>query len=179
MTTQTCAVVNTTSNTVTNIVIMDPAVDKAPTGSTLVASATAKIGDTYNATTGAFTTPAPAQPTGQALKDAIDTFKTNRLANGFVDATTGKTFQADDGSIAKLGCVGSSALAAKLANDTTTMFDLIAKDNSTLSLNATDTFNLLNGRMMPWVSATMFYARTLKNDVDANNPPADYTQGWP
>jgi hypothetical protein len=37
----------------------------------------------------------------------------------------------------------------------------------------------MSARIMPWVSATILYTRTMKDEILADNPPADITVGWP
>lgn len=111
-------------------------------------------------------------------EDDVDTFRDARLATGFVDATTGKTFQCDAGSRGFLTAIGASAQGT-LAMSPQPTFQIISADNSVVALSSTAAYALTNGRIMPWVSATMLYARTMKNNILAGNPPADITQGWP
>ena len=66
MTTQKCAVVNTTSNLVVNVIIADPTSFTSPAGCILVGSATANIGDSYS---GGAIIPAPV-PTPPPLTKA-------------------------------------------------------------------------------------------------------------
>jgi hypothetical protein len=59
-------------------------------------------------------------------------------------------------------------------------FQPIPIDNTIPSaMTATAVYALFAGRVMPWVAATVIYARTMKNDILAGNGPADITQGWP
>ena len=116
----------------------------------------------------------PSTPT----TDQVDAYRDKRLAAGFADAATGKTFQCDATSRGFLTALGAAAgLALSVSPQPT--FVIISADNTTVTLNATDTYSLINSRIMPWVSATMLYARTLKNQIVAGNPPADITVGWP
>lgn len=112
--------------------------------------------------------------------DKVDAFRDARLAAGYADTTTGKTYQADPTSIALLTPIGAAAgLAVTMATSPPPNFEIIAADNSIVTLSTADTYALLHGRIMPWVSATMLYARTLKNAIAAGNPPTDVTAGWP
>lgn len=122
----------------------------------------------------------PSPPTPQQLCDQVDAFRDSRLAAGFSDATTAKTFACDPFSIGKWDAIGSSAgLAILMQGASAPSFQLIPTDNSIVTLSAVDTFSLLNGRVMPWVSATFLYGRQMKNNILAGNPPADIKQGWP
>jgi hypothetical protein len=114
---------------------------------------------------------------GGATKDMVDAFRDTRLAAGFADAVTGKAWQADTVSVGRLAAVGASALAAIVAQQSP-QFTLTAADNTQIVLSATDTLALLNGRMFGWVSATINYARALKNQILAGGTP-DITAGWP
>jgi hypothetical protein len=58
-------------------------------------------------------------------------------------------------------------------------FPVITADNSVIELDAAAAFALFQNRVMPWVSATMLYARALKDRIAAGNPPADVEAGWP
>lgn len=110
----------------------------------------------------------------------VDAFAQARLSTGFADATTGKTWQCDDPSLLRWTALAASAGLAIVMNVTPLpTFTLIAADNTTMTLTAAQTFSLFNVRVMSWASATMLYARTMKNNILAGNPPADITAGWP
>jgi hypothetical protein len=124
--------------------------------------------------------PVPSPYISAVSTATVDAFAASRLRAGFADATTGKTWQCDDASLIKWVGIGASAAIAVLANTTPVPnFPLIAADNSTITLTAPQAFALFNQRLMPWISATVFFARTMKNNILANNPPADITVGWP
>lgn len=127
--------------------------------------------------------PAPS-PSPTALCVQVDVFRNARLAGGFADmgaGGTGKTWQCDPGSIGLWTPLAAAAqpYALGLVNTQAPTFTLIASDNSENPLTAAQTYALLASRVMPWVSATMLYGRTMKNNILAGNPPADITQGWP
>lgn len=110
----------------------------------------------------------------------VDAFVINRLAAGFADATTGKTWQCDDSSIIKWTALASVAGIALAMNTTPApTFTLIAADNSLITLTASQLYALFPTRIMPWVSATIMFARVMKDNILAGNPPADITVGWP
>ena len=113
----------------------------------------------------------------------IDAERDRRLAAGFADtaaAGTGKTFQCDPLSIDKWNAIGSAAGLSIVMNTLPVpSFTLIAADNSTIVLTPVQAYALLQGRVMPWVSATVLHARDLKDLILAGTPPADITQGWP
>lgn len=110
----------------------------------------------------------------------VDVFRDARLSTGFADTTTGKTFQCDVDSQGKWTAIGASSLAAIVTQTSPApTYELITSDNSTITLSATDALALTNGRIMPWVSATMLYASSLKTQITGAHPPADITQGWP
>jgi hypothetical protein len=110
---------------------------------------------------------------------AVDALREAHLASGFTDSTTGKTLQADTASTVNWTAMASSAfIAMSLAVSPAPQFVLICSDNSQLVLGPSDTLSLLNGRMMPWVSAVFLHARSLKDQLIAGGTP-DITQGWP
>ncbi|HEY4723122.1 MAG TPA: hypothetical protein VII92_14810 [Anaerolineae bacterium] len=110
----------------------------------------------------------------------VNAERDRRLAAGFADAVTGKTWQCDALSQGKWTAIGASAgLAMVMQIDPPPTFELIAADNSIVTLSALEAFTLTNGRIMPWVSATMLYARAMKNLIAAETPPADIAAGWP
>jgi hypothetical protein len=112
-------------------------------------------------------------------EDQVNAIRDQRLAAGFADPITGKTFQADADSIGRLGAVGAAAGLELVSNTTPApSFQIIAADNAVVTLPPGGAFALLNGRMMPWVSATMLYARQLKDQIVAGQAP-DITAGWP
>ena len=89
----------------------------------------------------------------------VDVFRDGRLATGFTDATTGKTWQCDINSIARWTAVGSAAgLAIVMATNPAPTFSVWGTDNVPVTLSAQNAFALFNTRVMPWVSATMAYA---------------------
>jgi hypothetical protein len=116
----------------------------------------------------------PSTPT----TSSVDVERDKRLAKGYVDAVTGKTYQCDQRSQVFLTAIGASA-GLSLTMSPQPAFPLITADNSVVNLSATDAYSLINGRVMPWVSQTVLYARTLKDQIVAGTPPADITQGWP
>jgi hypothetical protein len=110
----------------------------------------------------------------------VDNFASARLAAGFADATTGKTWQCDDGSILSWTALAATAgIAIAINTQPVPSFPLIAADNSVITLTAPQLYALFPGRIMPWVSATVLFARTMKDNILAGNPPADITVGWP
>lgn len=115
-----------------------------------------------------------------SLTRRIDLIRDGRLAYGFADAVTGKRWQCDAQSQSKWTALGASALAVIVQdNGSAPPFELIAADNSQASLTAAETLALTNDRLLPWVSATMLYARQLKDAVLAGDPPDDLFAGWP
>jgi len=118
--------------------------------------------------------------TPNATVSQVDAYRDQRLATGYADATTGKTWQCDPVSQGKWTAIGSSAgFAITMNANPAPTFNCIAADNSTVTLSAADAFALFNQRIMPWVSATILYARTLKDNINAGTPVADVTAGWP
>ena len=125
-------------------------------------------------------------PVGPYARDAgvailqITTIRNDRLAAGYDDSVTGKTWQCDDSSVGKWTVISASAGISMLAGQSPEpRFDLIAADNTKVTLTATEVFDLFNRRVMPWVSATMLRARDLKNMAIAGTAPDDLTKGWP
>jgi hypothetical protein len=119
------------------------------------------------------------EPVASILK-RIDAFRDKRLAAGFADTMTGKTWQCDDASIGRWTAISASAgLSLVMSVNPEPSFTLIPADNSLVTLTASETFALFNQRAMPWVSATTIYARQMKDNVVNGNPPADITAGWP
>lgn len=119
-------------------------------------------------------------PSTDELCARVSAFCIARLAAGYADATTGKTWQCDNDSVTKWNALASSAGFATAFNvSPAPTFELIAADNSVLALPATDIFALFNSRVLPWVSETILYARAMKNSILAGTPPADITAGWP
>jgi hypothetical protein len=99
----------------------------------------------------------------------VDAFVKQRLATGYSDTETGKTWQCDPMSLIKWTALASAKSEAVM----------IAADNSLVTLDAPQVHALFSERLMPWVSATMLFARVMKDNILANNPPADITVGWP
>lgn len=128
---------------------------------------------------------APLPPSPEQLQDAaraaIDAVRNARLAAGFVDAgETDKIYQCDPNAMTNWTALASAAgFALTLGSVPLPTFTLITFDNSTIELDAEDLFALMTQRVMPWVSATYFHARTLKDQVLSETPPADITAGWP
>jgi hypothetical protein len=125
-----------------------------------------------------------SRPTAYApppfVTNDVDAYAKARLASGFVDAITGKTWQCDDASLLKWTALAASAGLAIVMNITPLpTFPVIAEDNSVVVLTSAQVFSLFSARVLPWVSATIFYARSMKNNILANNAPADITIGWP
>lgn len=127
------------------------------------------------------------------LCDKVDAFRNARLAAGFADTGgggTGKTFACDDSSIGRWTAMAASAqpfalshmgvlppLPAGIVEPT---YQPIPTDNSIpAAMTASAVYALFEGRVMPWVAATVIYGCTMKNAILAGNPPADITQGWP
>jgi len=131
---------------------------------------------------GSYTIAAYAQPAAQ-INASIDAYCAQRLTSGFADTGaggTGKTWQCDPVSQGKWTAIGASAgLALVMQASPAPTFTMIAADNSTATLSASDAFALINARMLPWVSETILYARTLKNEVLAGSPPSNIYAGWP
>ena len=154
------------------------AVITPPTGHTLVPTngVLVVIGSKY--ANGVFTAPAAPTPTLAQLQASVDSQRDKLLAAGYSDATTGKKWQCDQASRGFLTALGASA-ASVMTQSPQPNFTLIAADNSTVTLSASNTYALINGRIMPWVSNMIMYGRTLKNDYAAGNPPASITIGWP
>jgi hypothetical protein len=122
-----------------------------------------------------------------ALCDRVDGFRNSRLSAGFADTGTGgtgKTYACDDSSIGRWTAMAASAqpFAMGIAPQglTAPTYQPIPTDNSIPSaMTASAIYALFEGRVMPWVAATVIYGRTMKNNILAGNPPADITQGWP
>lgn len=119
--------------------------------------------------------------------DMVDAFRDARLAAGFADTAsgnTGKTWQCDPDSIGKWTAMAANAqpwaLGIAPAGVPAPTFQPIASDNTIPApMTAASVYALFAQRVMPWVEATVIYARTMKNNILAGTPPADYTQGWP
>ena len=110
----------------------------------------------------------------------VDGLLDAKLTAGFNDPVTGKTWQCDSESRGNWSSLASSAgLAMALGVSPLPTFTLIAADNTQIALSAADTLALFQNRVMPWVSACVLYARSLKDQYIAGTPPADITQGWP
>lgn len=108
----------------------------------------------------------------------VDALRDARLAAGFSDPVSGKVFQTDDRSRGFLTGLGAAAAVDALSGDHGTYL-IVAADNTTWTGDALATDGLIRGRLMPWVTATVLYARNLKNLIAAGTPPADLTVGWP
>lgn len=119
---------------------------------------------------------APVEPNTPTAADVI-AFREARLAAGYTDATTGKTYPCDHDSQRLLTAVGSSAGFARGGPAKT--FPLIATDGSVVQLNPADAFALTNDRIMPWIISTLLYAKGLMDAIRAGKPPTDITVGWP
>jgi hypothetical protein len=116
--------------------------------------------------------------------DQVDQFRDNRLAAGFADTGTGgtgKTWQCDPSSVGNWTALAAQAQpwALNLVTTDAPSFQVWGTDNQIITLTAAQVYALFAQRVMPWVSATMAYARTMKTNIAAGNPPADITQGWP
>lgn len=115
----------------------------------------------------------------------VNKLRDEYLVCGYSDHVTAKIWQCDTISQGKWTAIGASAGLALLAGtDPAPEFEMIAADNAVVRLSAHDAFALLNGRVMPWVSATMLRARVVKNDIlTATSIPAvesiDIAAGWP
>lgn len=108
----------------------------------------------------------------------INMFRDRRLSNGFYDSITNKTYQCDDRSQGHLIALGASA-GFGMNLDPQPTYSVITSDNSIIELNAAQLFQLINLRIMPWVTATIFYARQLKDNILNGIQPTDIEQGWP
>ena len=118
----------------------------------------------------------PAAPT----PEMVDAVRDARLAAGFDDAETGKVYQCDPASVTNWTALTSAAgFALSLGAAPLPTYTLITFDNSPIELGAEELFALMTERVMPWVSATYFYARSLKDQVLAGTPPDDINTGWP
>lgn len=107
----------------------------------------------------------------------VDAERDRRLAAGYQDATTGKTYQCRERDIAVWTAIAADA-GFKIASAASGTYDIITADNSVVQLNEQQTFSLFTERVMPWVSATYLHARALKDQILAGETP-DITQGWP
>lgn len=136
-----------------------------------------QVYDAWAAAGGVATHP---EPTLDRLAAQVAALCDQKLSAGYADAVTGKTFQCDPNSVGKWTAIGASAgFAITMALDPVPDYPIIAADNTIVALAAPDAYALMNARIMPWVSATIVFARTMKNDILAGNPPADITVGWP
>lgn len=118
-----------------------------------------------------------AHKSGAPTSAQVDRVRNERLDAGFADPVTAKTFQCDARSRGFLTALGASAgILMSLSSPPT--YELIASDNTTLTLTAADTFALINNRIMAWVTQTIIYSRSLKDQILAGGTP-DLTQGWP
>lgn len=121
---------------------------------------------------------APVATAEQNLLAKVDQICEQRLAAGYVDATTNKTYQCDNVSTSRWTAITTLAHISMTASQGQ-QFSLITADNSVITLSDADTFALFASRVQPWVSSTIFYARSLKDQIVAGNPPADLNAGWP
>lgn len=121
--------------------------------------------------------------TPQGLCFKVDEFRDSRLKAGYNDVTTGKVYQCNDQSVARWTALATQSwIAMQVAaggGPAAPNVNVIAADNTQITLSANDAFNLFSVRVAPWVQATIFFARTMKNNILAGNPPADITVGWP
>lgn len=113
------------------------------------------------------------------VAEQIDKVRDARLAAGYADTTTGKTWQCDPLSMTKWTALAAKAGLLIATNANGTVLQLIAADNTIIQLSPAETYALLGTRVFGWVEATMIYARQLKDQVLAGNPPADINAGWP
>lgn len=113
----------------------------------------------------------------KALLPQVDAFSDARLAAGFHDAASGRVFQCDDKSLLRLTALGAAAKFAALANNSVT-FPLIAADN-TISAHTPAEVSALADAILAWVSQTVVFARTMKNNILSGQVPSDITIGWP
>lgn len=154
----------------------------APVDCQWIADPTGQVAPGWSYGGGTFTAPAAPATTPAQLCDQITAFRDNRLATGFADTGTGgtgKTWQCDPISVSRWDALATQAYIAVQAGQGATQVPMIAADNSINQMTYTNVYALLAQRVSPWVQATIVYARTMKNNVLAGNPPADYTQGWP
>lgn len=120
------------------------------------------------------------KPSPQGLCNSVNAFRDGHLKAGYVDATTGKTYQCDPVSVTYWSALTIQANIAMIGNALPLpQFTIIAADNSEITLSATDCHALFSSRVMPWIQSVMFYARNMKNNILSGNPPADITAGWP
>jgi hypothetical protein len=109
----------------------------------------------------------------------IDDFRDARLGAGYSDPVIGKTFQTDPDSIGKITAIGASAVRAILMTVTPAPnFPYISADNTVVTMTPAEA-DAWSQRVANWVSATYFYARSLKDLVLAGTPPTNYRAGWP
>lgn len=164
------------SGAVINVELWDS--EKVPDG--LVLTTDASIGWTYDHATKAFSQPAATPLTIDQLCDLVTSARDAKINNGYDDAVTGKMFACDPVSIGKWDAIGAAAgLAMLMQIKPAPTFDLIAADNMIITLSAKEAFDLLQGRVMPWVSATFIYARRVKDAILAGTPQPDYQDRWP
>jgi hypothetical protein len=126
----------------------------------------------------------PTKPLRLPLTAQVTQFRDARLASGFADTGTGgtgKTWQCDQESQGSWTALAAAAQPWALGLVTTTppTFAPWGTDNEPVTMTAAECYALFATRVMPWVNATMTYARTMKANIAAGNPPADITQGWP
>lgn len=107
----------------------------------------------------------------------VDAERDRRLAEGFADPVTGKTYQCRERDVSNWTAMATDA-GFCLINNETKSFPIITADNSEIILSEQDVFDLFRNRVMPWVSNMYRHARTLKDQILAGETP-DITQGWP
>ncbi len=152
---------------------------KLVTGTPSIGAGTVTIG--YTATALSTDEQTSAQ---ESLCAAVDAFRDARLAAGFADTGaggTGKTWECDNVTAGHWTALAASAMpwALGLVTANPPTFAPWGTDNVPVTLTASQAFALFDGRVLPWVQSVYDYARQMKANVRAGNPPADYTAGWP
>jgi hypothetical protein len=155
------AIVNSDNIAVNVIELEDAEVWTPPEDHSLVAG-DGNIGDSWDGTQ--FHAPAqPPRPLAEIQAAAVATvsrLRDERLAAGYADAVTGKTYQCDP---AARGNWTAMFLATQLPGDGN--ITIITADNSTITLPPADLQALFAIRMMPWVQAVIHAGRAAKDAV--------------
>lgn len=152
-------------------------VSVGPSGVTLAADVEPQRVTAIEAVVAAYDPAAPANARADEIA-AVTADRDRRLSEGYADAVTGKTFQADPASRANLSGLGSAALALIVLGQGTSPLQIIPADNDTITLPATEMLALLQGRFFPWVAGHFTHANDLKQQIRAGEHP-DTSAGWP
>lgn len=124
----------------------------------------------------------PPKITPQGLCNSVDAFRDKRLETGYVDVTTAKTYQCDPTSVGRWNAMATQAyisMSNPTPPPTPVTYTIITGDNTVITLTPVQVFDLFAGRVAPWIQQTIFFARAMKDNILAGNPPSDITQGWP